>query len=185
MPTDSAERKTYPLYTGLVDYFPRALAELAHHSWANNEKHNPGEPLHWSREKSNDHEDCLMRHAFEKDWLAAAWRALALAELELEADEMRAGSKLEAGEQKDPALDITTVYENPAVFPKGTFRGKLHVYDEMAYGAQLVFVPRMESQAPEDRIVPLRCAVNTSALWQSWNVTPGMFEWVEAGEVTA
>ncbi len=90
MPTDSAERKTYPLYTGLVDYFPRALAELAHHSWANNEKHNPGEPLHWSREKSNDHEDCLMRHAFEQDWLAVAWRALALAELELEAGKVTA-----------------------------------------------------------------------------------------------
>lgn len=85
LPTDSKKRKTYPMYTGLLAYFPRALAAISHHSWASNEKHNPGEPLHWSRNKSCDHEDCLIRHALERDWLAAAWRALALAELELEA----------------------------------------------------------------------------------------------------
>ncbi len=85
LPTDSAERKTYPLYRGLFKYFPRALAAIAHHSWANNEKHNPGEPVHWSREKSSDHEDCLLRHVLEEDWEAVAWRALAKLELELEA----------------------------------------------------------------------------------------------------
>jgi len=84
LPTDSAERKTYPLYMGLFKYFPRALAAIAHHSFIGNEKHNPGEELHWAREKSMDQEDCLLRHVLEGDWTAVAWRALAKLELELE-----------------------------------------------------------------------------------------------------
>jgi len=88
LPTDSQERKTYPLYRGLFKYFPRALAAIAHHSWANNEKHNPGEPIHWSREKSSDHLDCLLRHVIEEDWEAVAWRALAHLELSLEDSEL-------------------------------------------------------------------------------------------------
>ena len=84
LPTDSKERKTYPIYRGLFKYFPRALAAIAHHSWANNEKHNPGEPLHWSKEKSSDHLDCLLRHVIEEDWEAVAWRALAHLETVLE-----------------------------------------------------------------------------------------------------
>lgn len=86
LPADSKERKTYPLYSGLVRYFPHALAAVAHHSYVNNEKHNPGEPLHWSKEKSNDHQDCLLRHVLEQDWTAVAWRALAILEIELEND---------------------------------------------------------------------------------------------------
>lgn len=84
LPTDSAARKTYPLYRGLFLYFPRALCAVAHHSYANNEKHNPGEPLHWAKEKSADHFDCLLRHVIEGDWVAAAWRALAQLETVLE-----------------------------------------------------------------------------------------------------
>ena len=42
LPTDSDERKTYPLYSGLFAYFPAALAAIAHHSYVNNAKHNPG-----------------------------------------------------------------------------------------------------------------------------------------------
>ncbi len=84
LPEDSAERKTYPLYRGLFRYFPRALAAVARHSYVNNEKHNPGEPMHWAREKSADHADCLLRHALEGEWLPAAWRALAQLELALE-----------------------------------------------------------------------------------------------------
>ena len=86
LPTDSTERKTYPLYRGLMVYFPRALAAVAHHSHASNEQHNPGEPLHWAREKSTDHADCLVRHVLEGDWTAVAWRALAQLETELEKD---------------------------------------------------------------------------------------------------
>ena len=86
LPTDSNERKTYPMYSGLLRYFPRALAAVAHHSFVNNEKHNPGEPLHWSRDKSSDHADCIPRHMIEGEWVAVAWRALAKLEIVLEGD---------------------------------------------------------------------------------------------------
>jgi len=84
LPENSAERKTYPLSTGLMRYFPRALAAVAHHSYVNNEKHNPSEPVHWSRGKSDDHADCLLRHMLDGDLVAVAWRALAQLEIALE-----------------------------------------------------------------------------------------------------
>lgn len=82
----SAERKEYPLATGLLDYFPDALAGVAHISFLGNKKHNPGQPLHWARGKSADHADCTVRHLIERGALdaegsehyaQAAWRALA------------------------------------------------------------------------------------------------------------
>lgn len=89
---DSATRKTYPMTTGLLDYFPDALAEVAKVSYLGNEKHNPGQPLHHSRNKSTDHADCIVRHligrgGFDGDIresAALAWRALALLQKELE-----------------------------------------------------------------------------------------------------
>lgn len=84
LPHDSAERKTYPLMTGLVDYFPSALAAVAHHSYEGNEKHNPGQDLHWARGKSMDHLDAAMRHLMERDLPGAAWRVLAALQMELE-----------------------------------------------------------------------------------------------------
>lgn len=87
-------RKDYPLYSGLLSYFPNALAYVSYVSKKANDQHNPGEPLHWAREKSTDHADCLMRHLLKKgerdeDGLLetgkVAWRALALLEEELEA----------------------------------------------------------------------------------------------------
>lgn len=90
----SAERKQYPMATGCLDYFPDALAMVAHVSYLGNEKHNPGQPLHWSRDKSADHADCLVRHTVERgardpagvlESAAVAWRALAQLQIELEA----------------------------------------------------------------------------------------------------
>lgn len=90
----SAERKKYPMAAGLMDYFPDALAGVANISFLGNEKHNPGEPLHWARGKSMDHADCVQRHLQERGTLdpegvrhslQLAWRALALAQEELEA----------------------------------------------------------------------------------------------------
>lgn len=95
LPKDPKERKKYPLFTGLMKYFPDALAAVAHLSWVGNEQHNPGEPLHWAREKSTDQEDTLMRHLIESGTLdtdgerhstKVAWRALAKLQLEIEAD---------------------------------------------------------------------------------------------------
>lgn len=79
---------------GLVDYFPAALAEVANVSFEGNEKHNPGQPLHWARGKSMDHPDCILRHLAERGGFdgpirhsaALAWRALALLQEELEAE---------------------------------------------------------------------------------------------------
>lgn len=81
----SAQRKEYPITTGVLDYFPDAIAMVAHVSYLGNQKHNPGQPLHWSRGKSTDHEDCILRHTIERDVVEdnvlhaanRAWRALA------------------------------------------------------------------------------------------------------------
>lgn len=97
LPTDAKERKKYPLWSGLFKYFPDALAAVAHLSYVGNEQHNPGQPLHWAREKSADHQDTLLRHLLESGTLDSdgvphsvkvAWRALAIAQLELEADRL-------------------------------------------------------------------------------------------------
>lgn len=89
----SAQRKEVPLKRGLFDYFPDALALVARHSYRSNEKHNPGKPLHWSREKSSDHADCILRHVAGfgllddgvPNELGAAWRSLAALQLDYEA----------------------------------------------------------------------------------------------------
>lgn len=89
---DSATRKTYPMFSGLLAYFPDALAYVAWVSHQGNEKHNPGEPMHHARGKSTDHADCIARHLtrhgqFDGDVResgALAWRALALLQEELE-----------------------------------------------------------------------------------------------------
>lgn len=65
LPTDSAERKEVPLFSGCFAYFPAALAGVARHSKMGNDKHNPGEPMHHARGKSMDHEDCILRHLMD------------------------------------------------------------------------------------------------------------------------
>lgn len=87
-------RKDYPLFAGCLNYFPDALLAVAHLSKIGNDKHNPGEPLHWSKGKSADHADCLARHLLAHGTIdpetglshtvAAAWRALALLQTEIE-----------------------------------------------------------------------------------------------------
>ncbi len=108
LPTDSKARKGVPLFSGLDRYFPDALAEVARLSKLGNDKHNPNQPLHWSREKSSDHADCIRRHlldaheemfetpcgaivgiAIDHDdnvlhAVKVAWRALAHAQLAIE-----------------------------------------------------------------------------------------------------
>jgi hypothetical protein len=95
MPSDAKARKQLPLMTGCYDYFPDALLAVAEVSFSGNEQHNPGQPLHWSREKSSDHGDTAARHLMERGKLdtdgkrhtaKAAWRVLAMLQLEIEAD---------------------------------------------------------------------------------------------------
>ena len=59
---DAKTRKGYPMYSGLLKYFPLALAEVAFVSKIGNDQHNPGQPLHWAREKSTDQLDTAIRH---------------------------------------------------------------------------------------------------------------------------
>lgn len=83
----SAERKAMPVHTGVMLYFPDALAAVARVSKKGNDKHNPGEPLHWARGKSMDQSDCVARHMLtpeatdpdsgEPERAHAAWRVLA------------------------------------------------------------------------------------------------------------
>lgn len=93
LPTDPTERKGIPVVSGVLDYFPAALAEVARVSKAGNDQHNPGQPLHWARGKSTDQADTLVRHLMERGTVDTdgmrhsaklAWRALALLQIELE-----------------------------------------------------------------------------------------------------
>ncbi len=115
--TNAAARKHVPIFSGVMRYFPRALAAVAIVSEVGNEQHNPGKPLRWDRSKSTDEEwnphclppwstdelDALARHlvdagGFDIDGMRhsakVAWRALANLEKELEAAE-------NAGQQGD------------------------------------------------------------------------------------
>jgi hypothetical protein len=96
LPTDGKERKKYPMFSGLLAYFPDALAAVAHVSWVGNEQHNPGKPLHWDRSKSGDEWDTLTRHLSQagtrdsdgtRHSAKIAWRALAALQKEIEEEE--------------------------------------------------------------------------------------------------
>src|SRR5665213_2195712 len=52
MGTDSAQRKHFPITSGLLDYFPDSCAAVSEISFVGNKKHNPGEAMHHSRGKS-------------------------------------------------------------------------------------------------------------------------------------
>lgn len=84
LPTDAAARKAIPLCSGVLDYFPAALVEVAKRSKEGNDQHNPGQPLHWARGKSADHLDAALRHILERDLAGAAWRILAALQMECE-----------------------------------------------------------------------------------------------------
>ena len=83
LPTDAAERKTYPIYSGFINYFPHAIAKVSHLSYKGNQQHHPDKPLHWDMDKSSDELDALMRHVIDGDWEQVAWRALANLERKL------------------------------------------------------------------------------------------------------
>ena len=90
------QRKAMPLASGVLDYFPDALLVVAEVSRIGNEQHHPGEPLHWDKSKSTDEADALMRHLLDRGTLdtdgvrhsaKVAWRALALLQRELDAED--------------------------------------------------------------------------------------------------
>lgn len=95
LPVEAKERKKYPIGTGVLGYFPDAIAEVAHVSFVGNEQHNPGQPLHWDRTKSTDEADCMIRHFIQRGTLDVdgmrhsakmVWRSLAILQKEIEAE---------------------------------------------------------------------------------------------------
>lgn len=93
----ASDRKQRPVFSGVLQYFPDALMEVAYCSWVGNEQHNPGQPMHWAKEKSPDHFDAMVRHAmdpetFDTDGVRhrakAAWRALAALQAEIERERL-------------------------------------------------------------------------------------------------
>jgi hypothetical protein len=115
LPTDYHGRKGIPIATGVLDYFPRALAEIAMVSQAGNDQHNPGQPIHWARHKSTDQANTLIRHFLERGTIdtdgqrhsaKVAWRALALLETELE---LAAGIDAVADAKRAAGVDIDTI----------------------------------------------------------------------------
>lgn len=116
LPKDPKARKAVPIGTGVLDYFPDAIAAVAEVSRVGNDQHNPGQPLGWSRGKSSDHWDCLLRHGLERGTIDTddvrhtaklAWRALALLQEELEA----AGAPLSRGSRV-----INSAPSSPSLF---------------------------------------------------------------------
>jgi hypothetical protein len=95
LPPGGTQRKEFPVASGVLDYFPDALVAIARVSYVGNEQHNPGEPLHWAREKSTDEADTMIRHFLQRGEIDTdgirhtakmAWRALALLQKEIEAE---------------------------------------------------------------------------------------------------
>jgi hypothetical protein len=93
LPIEANDRKSIPLFSGVIAYFPDALVAVAELSRIGNDQHNSGEALHWARGKSGDELDALTRHLFEAGTMDTdgvrhstklAWRALANLQKELE-----------------------------------------------------------------------------------------------------
>ena len=93
LPEDDAQRGLYPMAEGCLDYFPNAIAEVSRISYEGNQKHNPGQPMHWSRGKSIDHRNKIIRHTVDSTLeneagvehaAQAAWRALAYLQEKIE-----------------------------------------------------------------------------------------------------
>ena len=91
MTEKAAHRKATPIYSGVLKYFPNALAEVARCSKAGNDQHHPDKPLHWDMSKSTDELDALTRHLIDHHinpidddgqlhLAKVAWRALAALE---------------------------------------------------------------------------------------------------------
>jgi len=107
LPDDDAKRGEYPMADGLLDYFPNALAEVSRVSKIGNDQHNPGEPMHWARDKSTDHQNKILRHLVDRGKFDGrgvrhtarlAWRALAMLQTELEQEEGFPQSRASSGQ---------------------------------------------------------------------------------------
>lgn len=154
LPADPAERKTYPVASGLLDYFPDALAAISHVSWKGNEQHNPGQPLHWARSKSTDEADTMLRHFLERGSLdkdgirhsaKMAWRALAYLQKEIEAEKETQNGSSPVGECEGGFCGVIYTPQtacNPVSRPEATqARSQADGHYEDEFGSGLPGVP--------------------------------------------
>lgn len=117
MTSDKTERKERPIASGVLGYFPDAIAEVANVSYVGNQQHNPGQPMHWDKSKSPDHADCVARHLIEAGMMdtdglrhsaKVAWRALAMLQVEIEKEK-----KVDEDFMVDAKAGIAAYYAKP------------------------------------------------------------------------
>lgn len=106
LPTTDTDRKALPIWTGFVMYFPDVMAEVARVSRIGNDQHNPGEPLHWARDKSTDQMNTAFRHMLDhaqgarydtdsaRHLAKAIWRLCAACQLDIEAERMERNARV-------------------------------------------------------------------------------------------
>jgi hypothetical protein len=96
LPESAAERKKFPVASGVLDYFPDSIVALAELSQKGNDQHNFGMPLHWARGKSGDEADTCIRHFLQRGTrdtdgirhtVKFVWRAMAILQKEIEAEQ--------------------------------------------------------------------------------------------------
>lgn len=161
-PKDSAERKACPVASGVLAYFADALVLVSRLSRIGNDKHNPGQPLHWAKEKSGDEADALMRHLLDHlrgepidrdvEELGAlahltqvAWRALAM--LQRACDAERAATAKREAPATGPDL-VETVEGEPCDHG-------VKFYEDYARQINMTspevrqFFPRLEGKCPK------------------------------------
>lgn len=105
LPTDYQARKDLPLWDFMFKYFPDAWLAVVKVAVAGNNQHNPGEPLHWAREKSTDQLNTAFRHQFDygtgtkvdvdgcHHLAKAVWRLMAQLQLDIEAERKQANDR--------------------------------------------------------------------------------------------
>lgn len=104
LPSDDNARKALPIWSYMVEYFPDAYLAEVQVAVVGNNKHNPGEPLHWAREKSRDQMNTAFRHMWDHSrgvtrdtdgcyhLAKAIWRLKAELQLTIERDQKKAGT---------------------------------------------------------------------------------------------
>lgn len=122
LPIDAADRKAAPVFSGLLAYFPKTAVAIARLSLAGNIQHyGPGKPLHWNRDVSADHQDCMLRHTMQSGTydtdgilhdVKAAWRALAQCEVTIDRIEAQERALKEALQEVMASADSVRFYES-------------------------------------------------------------------------
>jgi hypothetical protein len=139
--SDNTTRKNTRIVGGVLGYFPAAIVGVAKHSADNNERYNPGQPMHWSIDKSIEHGECAQRHLLDVSELrvaidrapdlrtkldlidailteanALAWRALALSQtlhMEFDGAPMPFNARRSEPEPAPVADEFPSLFDEP------------------------------------------------------------------------